>query len=65
MTKPRTILIDGNLYQWRDIIELRRTQLDAHRKAQEQSALFDLIEDQRPKSQRTASGRYNEPLLFD
>jgi hypothetical protein len=31
----------------------------------EQPALFELIDDSRPPSQRTAGGRYSEPMLFE
>jgi hypothetical protein len=30
-----------------------------------QPALFELIDDSCPRSQRTAAGRYSEPMLFD
>jgi len=43
---------------------LRRAQLAAARQAQ-QPALFELIDDCRPRSQHTAAGRYSEPMLFD
>jgi hypothetical protein len=58
---PRMIEIDGKRYPWRDIVALRRA---AAREAR-QPALFALIDDRRAESQRTASGRYQEPLLFD
>jgi hypothetical protein len=46
-------------------VELRKAQLDAWRKAQgEQPALFELVEDCRPKPERTPSGRYAEPTLL-
>jgi hypothetical protein len=61
---PRTIAIDGKRYLWRDIPELRRQQLGECRPA-EQPALFELIDDFRPRSQHTAAGRFSEPLLFD
>jgi hypothetical protein len=61
---PRMIVIDGKRYLWSDILALRRAQIAAARRA-EQLALFELIEDARPSSQRTATGRYSEPLLFD
>lgn len=64
--KPDTIMIDGRAHSWRAILEARRTQLEAWRKAQpQQSALFDLKEDCRPQGERTAAGRYREPGLFD
>jgi hypothetical protein len=43
---------------------MRRAQLAAVRQAQ-QPALFNLTDDRRPASQRTAAGRYREPMLFD
>ena len=63
--KPDTIIIGGRAYSWRVILELRRTQLEAWRAAQpQQPALFDLVEDCRPKAERTAAGRYAEPTLL-
>jgi hypothetical protein len=64
MALPRFIEIDGRRYLWRDIVELRKQQLRERRRA-EQPALFELIDDSRPPSQRTAAGRYSEPMLFD
>jgi hypothetical protein len=65
MPKPRTITIDGKQYLWPDIVELRRAQLAASRKAEQQAALFELIEDHRPVSQLTPAGRLSQPILFD
>jgi hypothetical protein len=48
---------------WRDILALRKAQIEEARKA-EQLALFALKEDSRPKAQCTAAGRYSEPSLF-
>jgi hypothetical protein len=59
---PAFIIIDGKRYAWRDILKLRREQKKAAR--QPQLALFELKEDSRPASQRTAEGRYTEPMLF-
>ena len=59
---PASIVIDGKLYLWRDILKLRREQRKAAR--QPQLTLFELKEDTRPASQRTAEGRLTEPLLF-
>jgi hypothetical protein len=42
---------------------MRREQRKAARATQ--PALFELREDARPKSQRTANGRFKEPTLFD
>ena len=59
----RYIEIEGKMYRWRDLLKLRREQRKAARKAQ--PALFELQDDQRPKSQSTASSRYEEPTLFE
>lgn len=65
MTSDRFVT-DGRAYSWRQLCELRRQQLEALRKARGvQPALFELREDHRPQSQRTASGRYAEPGLLD
>jgi hypothetical protein len=58
----RYIEIDGKMYRWRDLLKLRREQRKAARQAQ--PVLFELKDDQRPKSQRTASSRFEEPSLF-
>ena len=67
MTRAPFILIDGRLYRWRDILELRRAQLAAAGAAEaSQLALFaSLHDDRRPPAERTASGRYREPSLFN
>jgi hypothetical protein len=61
------IVIDGRRYRWKDIVELRRTQLAALDAAQaRQPALFErLHEDRRPPAERTAAGRYQQPGLFE
>lgn len=65
MARPDTIIIEGRAYSWRALTTLRKAQLDACRKAQgEQPALFELVEDCRPRSERTAAGRYDEPTLL-
>jgi hypothetical protein len=56
------IVIDGKRYLWKEILQLRREQRKATR--QPQPALFELKEDSRPASQRTAEGRLTEPTLF-
>ena len=49
MSRPDKIIIDGRAYRWRDIVELRRQQLEAWKAARpEQPALFALKEDSRP-----------------
>jgi hypothetical protein len=62
MTGPRFIEIDGKRHLWRDIVKLRQEQRRAAAKAQH-PALFELREDVRPLSERSA-GRYREPSLF-
>ena len=61
--KPRFIDIDGRRYLWADILELRRTQLAAWRKAQ-QPVLFEMHDDRRPEAESTGTRRYLEPSLF-
>jgi hypothetical protein len=65
MAKPDTIVVDGHAYSWQRLCELRRQQLETWRLSQpEQPALFPLVADCRPQSERTAAGRYREPTLF-
>jgi hypothetical protein len=66
MSRAPFIVIDGKLYRWKDILELRRAQLAAAGAAQaSQLALFaTLHDDRRPPYERTASGRYLQPCLF-
>lgn len=63
MASLRFIEIDGKRYLWRDILRMRREQKRAHARAI-QPELFELHEDRRPPAERTAAGRYAEPLLF-
>jgi hypothetical protein len=63
MRRPAFIEIDGKLHCWRDLVARRREQLRAYAAAA-QPALFELIDDSCPRSQRTADGRYREPVLF-
>ena len=66
MSRPANIIIEGRAYRWRDILDMRRQQIAAWKAARpDQPALFPLIEDSRPKSDRTAVGRYSEPSLLD
>ena len=60
---PRSIVIDGKRYPWRDIVALYREQ--ARREREPQPTLFELKQDARSTSQRTAAGRFAEPTLFD
>ncbi len=59
----RYLIIDGKRYAWREIVALRREQ--AKRERQPQPTLFELRDDARPPSARTAARRYLEPTLFD
>jgi hypothetical protein len=59
----RFIDIEGKRYLWRDLLELRREQKRAFARAQ-QPTLFELRDDHRPVTERTAAGRYREPSLF-
>jgi hypothetical protein len=63
MSAPRFIEIDGKRHLWRDIVKLRQEQRRAAAKAQ-QPPLFELRDDCRPASDRSAAGRYREPSLF-
>jgi hypothetical protein len=66
MAKPDTIVIDGHAFSWQRVCELRRQQLEAWKAGQSsQPALFELKEDCRPEAERTATGRYLEPTLFN
>jgi hypothetical protein len=67
MSRAPLLVIDGKLYRWKDIFELRRAQLAAAGAAQaSQLALFaTLHDDRRPPAERTASGRYLQPRLFE
>jgi hypothetical protein len=59
-------MIDGRAYSWQQVCELRRQQKQAREAARAtQLALFELQTDIRPHDQRTASGRYQQPILFD
>jgi hypothetical protein len=63
MKEQRFIEVDGKRLLWRDLVEKRREQLRAAAKAT-QPALFELRDDSRPVSERTAARRYLEPSLF-
>jgi hypothetical protein len=60
MSRAPFLVIDGRLYRWNDILELRRAQLAAAGAAEaSQLALFaTLHDDRRPPAERAASGRY-------
>jgi hypothetical protein len=63
MARMNFIEIEGRIYLWRDVLQLRRDQKKALMRAQ-QPTLFELKEDHRPVAERTAAGRYLEPTLF-
>jgi len=66
VAKPDTLVVDGHGFSWQRLCELRRQQLETWRSAQaQQPALFELKDDCRPASERTASGRYEEPTFLD
>jgi hypothetical protein len=62
MSAARYVVIDGKRHLWRDILQMRREQQKA--RATPQATLFELKDDRRPESQRTASDRFQEPPLF-
>ena len=65
MKKPDIIVIDGHALSWRRISAIRRQQLEEWEKARgKQPSLFPLRDDSRPKSERSAAGRYSEPSLL-
>lgn len=59
----RYITIEGKRYEWKEIRRLRREQIAAAR-TRSQLTLFELKHDSRPQTERSADGRYAEPLLF-
>jgi hypothetical protein len=63
MARLNTIEIDGKLYPWRELLQLRREQKRALKREQ-QPVLFELKDDRRPVAERPAAGRYREPSLF-
>ena len=63
MARTRFVEIDGKLIPWRDILKLRREQRKAVKA--EQPPLFELRDDRRPTSERSAADRYREPSLFN
>jgi hypothetical protein len=66
MARQDTITIEGRSYTWRQLREVRRQQAEARRAAEgRQLALFELKDDSRPKLERSASGRYEEPTMLE
>jgi hypothetical protein len=65
MAKPDTLIVDGHAFGWQRLCELRRQQLEAWKAAQaSRPALFELKNDCRPATERTAAGRYQKPTFF-
>jgi hypothetical protein len=62
--RRKFIELDGKRYTWADLLKLRREQQKAARQPS-QETLFEVREDSRPASQKSASGRFAEPTLFD
>jgi hypothetical protein len=58
----RYVVLEGKRYAMRDIHKLYIEQKDARKQTQLQ--LFELKDDSRPATQRTADGRFSEPTLF-
>jgi hypothetical protein len=66
MVSADVFMLDGYAHSWRDLRELRRQQMEARKSSKpRQLILFELKEDRRPESERTAAGRYREPTLLD
>jgi hypothetical protein len=63
MSAPKFLEVNCQRFLWRDLVKLRREQVRAAAQAR-QPALFELKDDSRPASQRSAAGRFSEPLLF-
>jgi hypothetical protein len=63
MPAPKFIDIDGKRLLWRDLVQRRREQVAAATKV-EQPVLFEMKEDTRPASERSAAGRCSEPSLY-
>jgi hypothetical protein len=55
--------IDGKRFLWRELLQLRCEQVAAAAKAR-QRVLFEMKQDCRPASERTAAGCYSQPNLF-
>jgi hypothetical protein len=65
MAKPEILIIGGHGYQWQQLCELRRQQLEVWKSSQpRQLPLFEMKEDFRPAAELTAAGRYKEPTLL-
>lgn len=63
MSFPKSIEINGQRVLWRDLLKMRREQRKAAHTAQ--PTQFELKDDARPATERSADDRYREPSLFD
>ena len=64
MARPAFIEVDGKRHLWRDLIELRKSQV-RQAAAPAQPLLFELREDHKPACEMSAVLRYREPSLLD
>lgn len=64
MENPRFIEIDGKRYLWRELVARGKAQMKALPPTS-QPFLFDVRDDCRPATQRSAAGRYQQPTLFE
>lgn len=62
MSGPRFIVIGGQRVAWTEILKLRREQ--RQETTARQLTLFELRNDSRPPTERSAEGRFLEPSLF-
>ena len=62
MSRRAIVLVDGKPFAWRDLVAMRRAQMQPRT---DQPPLFELREDHRPPAERSAASRYREPSLFD
>lgn len=60
---PKFIEIEGKRLLWKDVLQMRRAQVEAAKVAR-QPTLFELKDDARPGAERTAAGRFSEPTLL-
>ena len=63
MPRPPYIELNGKRYLWREVIDMRRQQLEAARNPP-QPTLFVLREDHKPACEGSAALRYQEPSLL-
>jgi hypothetical protein len=64
MNRKSFVFIEGKPYRWSDLVQLRKEQLAARNKAEQLGFFTELPDDIRPRYERTASERYQQPSLF-